>query len=129
MREGESLRAICRSEDMPGRTTVLRWLENNEVFRGQYERAREALIEHWGEEILEISDDGTNDYMERQKGEDVERVANGEHIQRSRLRVDTRKWLMSKLAPRKYGDFMRNEHSGPDGGPVVVQSTPTEQKL
>ncbi len=43
-------------------------------------------------------------------------VLNGEHVQRSRLRVDSRKWLLSKLKPERYGDKL--QHSGPGGGPV-----------
>jgi hypothetical protein len=60
-------------------------------------RAREAQVEHWADEILEISDDGRNDsYKDANENERV----NNDHISRSRLRVDTRKWLMSKLAPK-----------------------------
>lgn len=112
---GSSLREICRSDDMPDKSTVLRWLGDDRLasFRDQYVRAREAQADHFAEEILEISDDGTNDWMERQQpnGETVE-VVNHEHISRSKLRVDSRKWLMSKLAPKKYGDKLDLEHSG-----------------
>jgi len=119
--EGESLREICRDDGLPDRGTILRWAEENEEFRHQYARAREALLEYWAHEIVEISDDGSNDYMERQgkKGETFE-VVDHEHISRSKLRVDTRKWLMSKLAPKKYGDRVAAEISGPDGGPIEI---------
>lgn len=112
--DGHSLREICRSEDMPDKATVLRWLgdDRNTSFRDQYVRAREAQADHFAEEILEISDDGTNDWMVRQSGEDVIEVPNHEHISRSKLRVDSRKWLMSKLAPKKYGDKLDVEHGG-----------------
>jgi hypothetical protein len=53
------------------------------------------------DEVVDISDDARNDFVER---EDASRVANQEHIQRSRLRVDTRKWLLSKCLPKIYGD-------------------------
>lgn len=98
---GESLRAICADSAMPGKTTVFRWLSVNEPFRDQYARARVLQLEHMAEEILEISDDGSRDTYEDENGNirtDHDVVA------RSRLRVDTRKWLMSKLAPKKYGD-------------------------
>jgi hypothetical protein len=85
---------------------VLRWAREFPEFREQYAKAREALLEHWAEEITEIADDGSNDWMERNAKDEAGWVANGEHINRSRLRVDTRKWLLSKLAPRKYGDRM-----------------------
>lgn len=110
--QGESLREVCRSEDMPDKTTINRWLLNQDKlfdnFRIQYAQAREALLEHWAEEIVEISDDGTNDWTMRQGRP----VVDNEAVQRSRLRVDTRKWLLSKLAPKKYGDKITQEHQG-----------------
>ena len=65
--------------------------------------------------MLEISDDGSRDYTATEDGDEI---PNHEHIQRSRLRVDSRKWLASKLAPKKYGDRLAAELSGPDGGPI-----------
>jgi len=71
-------------------------------------RARERQADVLAGQILEISDDGTNDYVQTEDGE----VPNHEHIQRSRLRVDSRKWLASKLAPKKYGDKIDATPSG-----------------
>lgn len=101
---GESLREICRSEGMPDKSTVLRWLASDETIRDQYAHARELQADHFADEILEISDDGSNDWMLRKQGDDDVEVVNHEHISRSKLRVDSRKWLMSKVAPKKYGD-------------------------
>ena len=69
----------------------------------------------------DIADNGENDYMKR-SGKDQEPgyVVNGEAIQRSRLRVDARKWLLSKLAPKKYGDKIETTLQGPDGGAIQV---------
>lgn len=122
--KGESLRTITADEDTPAQSTVFRWLEANEVFREQYARAREAQADFYAEEIITISDDGTNDWMARRSeaekgaGVDTGWVLNGEHVQRSRLRVDSRKWYAGKLAPKKYGDKFIGELSGPDGGPI-----------
>lgn len=104
--EGESLRSICLSDDMPAASTVCRWLANNEAFRKQYACAREAQADTLADESLDIADDGTNDWMERKNdvGEVVKVEYQGDHVQRSRLRIDTRKWLAGKLAPKKYGD-------------------------
>lgn len=66
------------------------------------------------EDIMDISDDGSNDWMERNYGDKVEWITNGEALQRSRLRVDTRKWLMSKLAAKKYGDKLDMTTNGKD---------------
>jgi len=119
---GLSLREIVDADDMPGQRTIYQWLQSHTEFAQQYARAREAQAEHWADEILEIADDGTNDWMERQNrdGSTYEAV-NAEHINRSRLRVDSRKWLMSKLAPKKYGDKVDLTHAGPDGGPVKIE--------
>ena len=120
--EGESLRAICRDDAMPDKATVFRWLadEKRQSFRDQYARARDAQTDHFADEILEIADDGSNDWMERfdKDGEKSGWQLNGEHVQRSRVRIDTRKWLMARMSPRKYGDRVAMEHSGPDGGPI-----------
>ena len=104
--EGESLRSICRDDEFPNRCEVFRWLADdaNTAFRDQYARAKEFGIEALADDITEISDDARNDWMERSGEDDRGWVANGEHIQRSKLRVDARKWLLSKLAPKKYGD-------------------------
>lgn len=104
--DGESLRAVCRDDSMPCTSTVMKWAAEKPEFSEQYAKARELLLEHWAEEIIEIADDGTNDWMERKnnEGESIGWQVNGEHIQRSRLRADSRKWLLSKLAAKKYGD-------------------------
>lgn len=97
---GESLRAICRDENMPSQETVFRWLRTDAGFREQYARAREDQAEFYLDEIIAISDDSTHDTKHTDSGEQP----NSEWISRSRLRVDARKWAMSKLAPKKYGD-------------------------
>jgi len=118
---GESLRTICDDDDMPSRRAVIRWLASgNEPFRLQYAQAREAQADSLFDEILEIADDGQNDWMERRGQDDAGWIANGENIRRSQLRIDARKWMAGKLAAKKYGDKITNEHTGVDGGPIQV---------
>lgn len=117
--DGESLRKICVSEGMPSKITVLRWLESNASFRAQYAAAREAQADHMAEEILQIADDGLNDTYE---DDDGKKRTDQDVIARSKLRVDARKWLAAKMAPKKYGDRLLNEHSGVDGKPIEVTS-------
>jgi hypothetical protein len=114
--EGESLRAICRDENMPSQSMVFRWLADNQSFREQYARARESQADYWADEIIEISDDGANDTY---KDDDGHERTNQDVIARSRLRVDTRKWLMARMAPKKYGDKITQEVTGADGAPLV----------
>jgi hypothetical protein len=95
---GESLRKISLDEHVPAASTIFKWLTENEDFAEQYARAREAQADTLADEILDIADDGSNDYM----GED--KAYDGDAVQRSKLRVDARKWVAAKLKPKKYGD-------------------------
>ena len=114
--EGESLRTICTDKAMPDKATVMRWLFDgkHEDFVEQYARAREAQAEVRADEIVDIADDDTKDFMADKDGK---LVADHEHIQRSRLRVDARKWIAAKLLPKRYGDKL--QHTGEGGGPVT----------
>lgn len=84
---GKSLRTICKQDGMPDISTVFNWLGKDAKFVEQYTRATQERSEAMLEDILDISDDGTNDWMTIQG----KRVTNREAIERSKLRVDTRK--------------------------------------
>lgn len=121
--KGRTLRDVCRDDDMPCESTVRLWaLKDRDGFYAQYAQAREVGYHAMADETLEISDDGRNDWIER-LGDDGQRtyVLNGEHVQRSRLRVDTRKWLLSKALPKIYGEKITAEHTGKDGGPIETK--------
>ncbi|MCH7692503.1 MAG: hypothetical protein IID50_03565 [Proteobacteria bacterium] len=115
---GESLRAICRDDAMPSFSAVINWLFDGEhdEFVAQYTRAREAQAEVWADEIVGIADEATGDSTTDKDGKEI---VNHEHIQRSRLRVDARKWIASKLLPKRYGD--RLQHTGEGGGPIRTE--------
>lgn len=121
--DGESLRTICKSDDMPAASTVFRWLTLHKPFSEQYARAREIQADLLFDDVLDIADDGTNDWMQRANADGTlgDVVLNGEHVQRSKLRVDARKWMAGKLAPKKYGERVVNEHTGPNGGPIQTE--------
>lgn len=102
---GYSLRTVCEPEDMPSIQTIFNWFRSYPDFLEQYTRAKQESADAMAEEILDIADDATNDYMVRTgKDGDESYQLNGEHVQRSRLRIDTRKFLMAKMKPKKYGD-------------------------
>ena len=85
--EGESLRAICRDPYMPSEGTVRGWAVRDVDGCGdRYRAARQMLLEYWADQILDIADDEESDPRSRQ------------------IRTGVRQWLMSKLAPRRYGD-------------------------
>lgn len=105
--EGESVRTIVKDKTMPAASSIFRWLldEEKKEFWEQYEKARNIQAELMFEELLEIADDGTNDFVERElKNGNSYTVVDHEAIGRSRLRVDTRKWYLSKVLPKKFGD-------------------------
>lgn len=117
--EGESLRAICRDDEMPALSTVFRWLTLHGEFSDQYARAREEQAEALADEIVEIADEEcttirADKHGSRDDGEsgDVEVVFDATAVARNRLRVEARKWVASKLKPKKYGDRTQLEHSG-----------------
>lgn len=113
--EGFTLREICKPEEYPAESTVRLWaLDDRDGFSAQYARAREVGYQTMADELLEISDDGRNDWMERNGEDDRGWVANGEHMGRSRLRVDTRKWLLSKALPKLYGEKVIATHEAGD---------------
>jgi hypothetical protein len=101
---GDSVRRLSKRDGMPDAATIFRWLAKYEEFREQYARACEERANYQLEEILDIADDGSNDWMEVEYGDETAWKINGEAVQRSRLRIDTRKWAMSKMLPKKYGD-------------------------
>jgi len=112
---GASMRSVCRDKSTPAMTTVFKWLRENEEFKTQYDIAVEERTEAMAEDILDIADNGTNDWMEANGDDNAGYRLNGEALQRSRLRVDTRKWHMSKMKPKKYGDKIQQEITAPEG--------------
>lgn len=102
---GLSMRKACVEQGSITKKTFLEWVSADELLSAQYARAMEARSDVLFDEILEISDDGSNDFIEKFDSDGVPyEVLNQEHIQRSKLRVDSRKWALSKMQPKKYGD-------------------------
>lgn len=106
---------------MPSRRTVIEWKNTLPQFRHQYAQAREDQADLYADDIVDISDDGSNDWIERAlDGGRVEMVLNHEHVTRSRLRVDSRKWMLSKLKPGTYGDKVQHANAQGDGNTEIV---------
>ena len=128
---GMSLVRACNQPDMPDPKTVYRWMREHEDFRQEYTHAKQEAADAMAEDILDIADDGTNDWMEDQymRGNSPGWKVNGEAVQRSKLRVDARMWLMGKMKPKKYGDKLDlttggNELPTPILGTMVVRDKP-----
>ena len=103
---GEALMHICKDEHMPSESTVLDWADRDrEGFAAEYERARRLQAERFADEILLIADDTSGDTITRESANGNEyEVANHEWIARSKIKIETRKWLMGKRDRRKYGE-------------------------
>lgn len=104
---------------MPARSSVMVWIFKNKEFADMYAQAREQQADFYFEEILEISDNTGGDTYIDEKGR--ERIDH-ENINRSRLRVDTRKWVIARLAPKKYGD----QAAGSEAVQITVNNVPTK---
>lgn len=127
--QGRTLRDVCRDKDMPDESTVRQWAaENYQGFYPHYTHAREVGYQAMADEAIAIADDISRDYKPRKARDgSVEMVVDQEHVNRSRLRVDTRKWLLSKALPKIYGDRVTTEVSGPNGGPIQTEDiSPTD---
>lgn len=117
---GRSVLQICSDPDFPGERTVYRWLELHEAFRQKYARAREFQAEHYASEIVALADTPVEARKVVIKADGSEEITIGDAVDRTRLQIDARKWYASKLNPKKYGDKVQAEVSGPDGGKIPV---------
>lgn len=126
--KGRSLTAILKTEergDLPSKVTFFEWLKEDEELTNQYARATEVRADIIFDDILAIADENTNDTSINENGIEV---VNNDVIQRSRLRIDARKWVLSKLNPKKFGDKIQTEHSGEIKG-VNLSSLSTQELI
>lgn len=96
---GNSLRTVCAASDMPAIRSVFYWMRTNKSFLQQYTRAKEESSDALAEEIQDIADEVLEDK---------------EAINKARLRIDTRKFIMAKMKPKKYGDKVDLTTNGKD---------------
>jgi len=88
---GESLATICSDPRMPSHSTCRLWIQTDSEFSDKYARAKQEMLEREAENLIAIAD-------------------SEDDPQRLRVRIDTRKWLLSKLVPKKYGDKIEHQH-------------------
>ncbi len=101
---GASLLETCNARDMPPESTVRGWvLDNIDGFAAKYARARDIGCDHENDAMIAVASDPDID------------------VHRARLIVDTMKWRLSKMVPKKYGDRISQEISGPDGAAIPTR--------
>lgn len=117
--DGESLRKVCERPGMPAKATVFRWLAQHDEFRDQYAKATETRADAIFEEMFDIA---------HSVAEEAAAVG------KARLRIDTRKWALARMNPKKYGEKVSQEidHRSSDGTmatkPTTIQLLPVEPK-
>jgi hypothetical protein len=107
-----SIRSVCKQIGVSHQGFYNYLKQNGESAREQYARSKNIQLENIADEMVDISDNGSNDFMTIVKGNESYEVENKEVVNRSRLRIDTRKWILSKLNPKKYGDKIEVDHKG-----------------
>lgn len=121
--DGIPLREICRGEGMPPWQTVYSWMERDAALVEAIARARELGYDAIAEDCLRIADDASNDFVETEHGQRL----NSEHVQRSKLRIETRLKLLAKWNPKKYGE--RVQVAGDADSPLKVEAEVQADKL
>lgn len=114
---GDSVRAICDEHGFPSRKTFYGWVLRNEDLRERYETALVARHYALADETLEIADEPV--------GSLESGATDSGAVQKQRLQVDTRKWILSKLVPKKYGEKVTQDHTSSDGS-MAAQPTRIE---
>lgn len=92
--KGRSVASVCTDDDMPHRATIYEWLAQNPDFSDRYARASEQRADHYFDEMLDIAD-----------------RALPEEVQKAKLQIDTRKWVLSRMNPKKYSDKVQEERN------------------
>ena len=116
--QGESLNKMCKEKEMPDKATVFRWLVSNDSFRDKYARARELQAETQFDELIDIVDQPPElSYVKDKDGDLIEVKFDSTYVAWMKLRVDTRKWTASRMAPKKYGDQKQPEQ---EFDPMVI---------
>jgi len=109
--EGLSLRKVCEPDDMPSEASVRQWvIDDKEGFSAHYTRARDIGLDCRADALVEAAKEAKDASL-------------------GRLSFDADRWYLSKLAPKRYGDKITQEHTGADGGPMKVEGSLTQTVL
>jgi hypothetical protein len=117
-----SLRAICDSEErFPNVSTFYRWMLNHSELRELYARSKTEQLQILADEIVPLADQDRICEKVTIKADGSREVVILDQVERSKLMIDSRKWLLSKLDPKRFGERVQNEHTGENGGPIAFE--------
>lgn len=106
----EGLSSLCRrNPHWPTRKTIHEWRIKNKSFAEMYMTAKRAQIENFVDDIIDIADDSSRDSILTEKDGVIKESFNAEYVNRSKIRIDSRKWIAARLAPKIYGDKIQSE--------------------
>lgn len=112
--DGKSLKSICEKEDMPSKATFYNWINNDKDLLDKYARAKDDASDALADDIQDISD----------------KVLNGEYeANNARVAIDAKKWIASKLKPKKYGDKLDMTTNGKDMVVPILSGISKENPL
>lgn len=118
---GEALRNICNEDGQISSTTFYEWLDDDEDKQERYTRAGKDRANHIFEDILDIADNQEKDVLEDKDGNEY---INHNVINRAKIRIDARKWMLGKMDPTKYADTSKLQLEGGDPNkPIIWQET------
>lgn len=118
---GESLAGICRDEGMPPESTVRTWvIDDPSGFAAKYARARDIGLDCVADEIIRIADTPIEGVVVKESEDGVE-TTRKDMLEHRRLQVEARKWYLSKLAPKRYGDRQQVDVGGQQDNPITVK--------
>lgn len=122
-----SLRRICRhNPHLPGESTIRSWAIYHPDFAAQYRKAREQGCDSYAEKLLDICDDGENDFTVDENGKPI---INWDLLKRSELRFRAGTWFLSKCAPKKYGEKIEETVIHEPAKPIEKTATADILKL
>lgn len=125
---GKSMRTICQSDDMPAMSTVFKWLRENTGFSEQYEKAKQESADAMAEELLYIADTPVMGVITTTKADGSVETKQDEMLGHRRLQIDSRKWLMAKMKPKKYGEKLDVTSDGKPLPTPIYNGLSSEQR-
>lgn len=125
---GESLRSICQDDLMPPLSVIFQWLGKQPSFAENYTRARQTWADSEFEKMMEIADTQVIGVKTKTLPDGKVETVEGDMTDHRRLQIDTRKWALARMFPKRYGDRQALEHSGPGGTPLHIKVTGVEGK-